>query len=460
MKKLLSLLVLSSLVVCPVTNVYATDGQTNLTKEVQQQKASEEKALRLNIPHLQDGERLQVSKGSNLDLYGIDLYAYYIEKSQITTYAYLENSMVSNFDNTKLGDQDVTVNYDGATTVLPITVIDGQAPGQVTSIKVNKDEITVPLDLDLQKFDYLPQILLYDALGREVVGRRMSQDYVASGYDISKFGKQKVTIDYKGLKTDFTLNVVKTCAIATPQRVAIGGKLNDMDVVKIVDVNDNENVVSTVPIYNAFMGAIAGTEDPENAWFNKIDTSNSGVQTIEFKFEDLGIVYTTTIDVIVGIPEAAELPESAKATIPTKNDVLGTWSIPLGTTGAGKWYFNTELAGGNKLDKGTNVDVFYYLNDKWSKIGTFTIDENGNALVGFTEEQLEVNFEDAFASVLLTKSDDKLKNDKDSTSETTSGSESASVKTGDKAGIALYGTVAMIVIAGMSYVLYSKKKRV
>ena len=469
MKKILSLLVLASVMIAPVTNVYAKDGQTNLTKQqVQQEKASEEKALKICVPRLKDGERLQVSKGSNLDRYGIDLYIYNTKTSYILAgYKDLENSMVSNFDNTTLGDQDVVVTFDGVTNVLPITVVDGQAPGEVTSIKVAKDEVTVPLNLDLKRFDYLPQIFLYDELGREVVARkvgRMSEDYVASGYDTSKVGKQKVTIDYRGLKAEFTLNVVKTCAIATPQRVAVGGKLDDMDVVKIVDVNDYENVVSTVPIYNAFMGAFTGTTKPEDAWFNNIDTSYTGVDTINFEFEDLGIVYTSSIDVIVGIPEESELPESAKSTIPTKNDALGTWKLPLGDTGAGKWYFNTELAGGTKLDKGTNVDVFCYNNNKWSKIGTYTIDENGNAIVDFTKEQLGENYENDFASVLLTKSVDRNSttsssddNEKSSSSDKKStNSKSASVKTADKENAPLFGAAAMASIAGL---YLSKKKR-
>lgn len=482
MKKILSLLVLSSLMICPVTNAYAKDGQTNITKEVQQKGVN---SFELIIPNLEKGERLQVSKGSTLDMYGITHMA-------IGTPVALANDMVSNFDNTKLGDQDVIITdyYTRSSTTLPITVIDGQAPGEIKSIKAQREETIVPLNVD-SIFIYLPYVDLYDAKGRYVRTAGLELDGFPH-YDTSKLGKQKIAIEYKGIKTYITLNVVETCAITTPQSIPVGGKINTEEMVKIVDVNNPENIVWSLPIYVCDMNQ---SENPNDAWYNKIDTSKPGKQTIEFEFSSMGQKYTATIDVNVGMLQEGTLSEEAKKTIPTKNEEIGVWKLPLSSYGKGEWLFDTGL------EKGSKVDAFSYYNNKWLKLGTFIVDENGSVVIEFTDKELEIieeqlelistqdetNFADEYISILLAKSDDTVNNDKDSedgtisdgdkdsTDGTTSGSDKDSSsssdkkatskvksllsKTGDKAGIALYGTIAIAGIAGIAYVLYTKKKR-
>ena len=380
MKKVISILVLSSVMVGPVTNVYAITNQPNSTNEVQQKRISESGII---IPNLEEGKRLQVSKGSNLDMYGISLDR---ERCDLT------NDMVSDFDNTKLGNQDVVIKTSLKSYILPITVIDGQAPTEIKSIKPQKEEVILPL-CTLYKNRLIPKIDLYDANGRKVKTVEATE---VSNYDEDKEGKQNVTIKYKGLETNFIFNFVATCTVIDPQRVPLNGFINFNAPIKTVDKNNHETIFCSQRLRDFFV------EPEEYPWMKPIDTSKPGKQTITR--------YGLTLDIDVGELEKGTLSTEEKK-IMSKNEEVGVWKLPFTSIREGGWVLDTNL------EKGTKVDAYVFYNNEYSELGTYKVDKDNNALVEIDsvyeiEENLRIDLEDTYdsseyASIYLVKSDVK-----------------------------------------------------
>lgn len=283
---------------------YATDDNSKRNEnnqavlETRDEEKSKAVSIKLYVPNLQENERLQVSKGSSLDMYGIDYMTYYTESSEIiSVHEYLTNDMVINYNSMQLGNQDVTIVIDGATTVLPICVIDGQAPGEIKSIKVSEEyeNYVVPYNVDITKIG-LPYFHTYDALGRETVGtvsgRRTSLDMM-SDFDTSKLGEQIVTIDFNGVKTTFVMNVVKPIVKTEEQTLKIGDKIDFNKEFVLVDEKNDKNV-----IVDGWLWEIRDA-NMQDTWIAPYDTSKAGTQEVKFGFSVFGQKYEGIIRVNV-----------------------------------------------------------------------------------------------------------------------------------------------------------------
>ena len=112
----------------------------------------------------------------------------------------LDSSMISGYDNTKTGEQTLTVTFKGKTTTFDITVID-----TIKSIKVTgmKTQYSYKDSLDLTNAKVKP-VMYSGAEGTEVP---LTSAMVVSTFNSNKIGDQDLTIQYEGVQTVVKVNV-------------------------------------------------------------------------------------------------------------------------------------------------------------------------------------------------------------------------------------------------------------
>ena len=119
----------------------------------------------------------------------------------------MTRSMVSGFDNTKMGTNTLTVRVSGATARFDIEIV----PVEVTSITLNKlpDKLQYIKDTETLDLSDLTITVQYSPSGTETV--TVTEDMV-SGFDNSVAGTQTVVITYKDTTTSFQVEVVSNDA--------------------------------------------------------------------------------------------------------------------------------------------------------------------------------------------------------------------------------------------------------
>ena len=129
-----------------------------------------------------------------------------------------EEVNVLEFDNTKLGEQEVIVVYQGLETNFPVTVYEEGSEGE-------EDEPDSPIEsIEIidgpSKTNYLQDTDAFDVTGinirikyengeeRDLLLEDYPGRYEISGYDNKKAGEQTVTITYRGYPIKFKINVI------------------------------------------------------------------------------------------------------------------------------------------------------------------------------------------------------------------------------------------------------------
>ena len=439
-KGMFSLLMLSLIFSLCVKNVMAADmqmvEQTEQIESNEQKESNGEIAIRLFVPHLSEGERLQVTKESSLDMYGIDYFTYDVAKSLIIHQDHVTNDMISGYDSTVLGEQNVTVTADGVETVLRIEVIDGQAPGEIKSIRVDKEKQNILIPQYTNK-DYLeiPAIYFYDALDREAAGLisgMLADKDMLSDVDTSKLGIQNATLTYKGMQASFTYEVVEVKAITATQSIPVGGTINDWQQFYLVDSSNEKNILLHAELYN--LSGFPGS------WLGEYDSTKAGIQNVPYEINMWGQKFRGNLELKVGIPDAKTIDEifsaNAQATMPS-GEAVGAFEVPSGDLGAGTWIFQTGLP------SGSSVNVWSFHEENWLNIGSYIVDGEGNVTVQFTANQL--------SPILLVKDSDVAapNSNKDVntvTSDTTTDNTNKNTpKTDDETDVPLYGGLVICI---------------
>lgn len=392
------------------------------------------------IPHISDGQRLEVSKGSNIDNYGIEVGVVNADHKFEVLPVKLTSDMVSGFDNMTLGEQDVTITFEGLSDILEIKVIDGQASGEAVAIKLDKSNIAIPVG------GYAgTSAQLLNPRGETIENVAITPDMIP-GLDNTTVGTRQYLITYKGFTATLTVEVANMIFKTQPQTIPIGGKLNVWEKVQIVDAANPTRIFDTDTIIH-----VHNNENP--AWYDKIDTTKAGVQNVTFQSAYGGSVRLSgTIQITVGTPSQMtvdKLPTKAQATMPD-GSYVGTWNVPSGKAGAGTWTFQTDL------QEGTEVVVWSFHNNEWIKIGVYKVDAFGFVTVTFTADQL--------SPILITKNDGNSGSEISNNTVSNNNSDSnvttrtASPKTGDNASAMLFGITALLSLA-LSTVVYLKRKK-
>lgn len=350
------------------------------------------KELSLYWDGMPENAVLEVIKGTNLDQYGVtvnlDIDTGYSQESALL------NEMVSGYDKEKLGYQDVTVTWQETSCTLKINVIEGEMPAPVEieatlGFDGNSEYAgnRVPLGSPEETLRELLEVKFFDANGSEVnVGAEPQLEI--SKFDTNVKGKHKVTVKSSdfNLSTEITVRVIPMKIIIYPIdfdttgediiRVPLGGAtIRALEQMGVNADNPKETIGG--------LGA-GGLFDLAEE-FPGIDVSKPGVQEYTGFQEAYGMTFETSAKISIGVPEQVPqdelLSEEAKATMPS-GEVVGTWDVPSGEAGAGTWVFHTGLKEGQK------VTVWSYHNQKWIKIGVYTVDTNGNVTVTFKADQL------------------------------------------------------------------------
>lgn len=369
----------------------------NQNENVKENKTEEwSMSIELSTPFL---DVLEVIQGTNLDQYGAKVELFNLNTYR-STYTPLLNSMVSGFDNSKLGMQEVTVTYQGFSTTLKVNVVEGEVPKAVrmeASLGVLRGNV-IPKGYPENELKDILEIKYYDKSGNQVnLGEEVETEI--SKIDTSVKGKSKVTVASQGLTTEITVRIVPVKVLLVEEgfltgentdiiKLPIGGKLDGAYIEVAVNEDDPTEILQPV-------GAGGW---PLLEYFPQTDTSKAGLQEYsiypEFLENFFRVPTMLTTKISVGMPKQVSkddiLTEKAQATMPS-GAVVGTWDVPSGKAGAGTWVFQTGLA------QGQEVTVWSYHNEQWLKIGVYKVDSEGNVTVTFTADQL--------SPVLITKNE-------------------------------------------------------
>ena len=137
--------------------------------------------------------------GESLDLSGATLEI--VKESGAKETINVTKEMISGYNSKKLGNQTVTISYEGFTQEFIVNVED-----YVSSLKViapDKVEYEYGESLDLSGGKV--SIVMASGKINETIEMTAS---MTSGFDKNKIGKQTITVEYKGLKGSFQINLV------------------------------------------------------------------------------------------------------------------------------------------------------------------------------------------------------------------------------------------------------------
>lgn len=318
-----------------------------------------------------------------------------------------ETSSAPGMRSTKLKGTDYTIDYE------VVEKVQMENAGKPASIGTDVDKIGENIADDNN--DFTATISVLDDRGNNIYSVELKKENILS-CDRIDLGTNVYHISYLGLDT--TLNIVfhkyelfyylssegkyYGDTLPRPIFVPVGADLKNVSVFYNpyrIDENDKIYTYDGNPVSRGALGSIYDLFPSE--LIAQVDTSKAGVYEVDGIVSDgrrakgrvvVGKAAQSTIEEL--------LPQEAQATMPAaKQDVLSVWDIPSGEAGAGTWVFATGL------NKGSTVNVWSYHNQNWLKIGTYTVDQDGNITVAFRADQL--------SPVILTKGDVKADDQKD-----------------------------------------------
>lgn len=208
--------------------------------------------------------------GEELNLDGMVAKLNYSDKSVGTT-AYT----VSGYDKTKVGKQTVTVSYGDYSANFDVTV------NGISSIEVTPPTKTTYLEGQ----DLNTDGMVVTAVTSDNQRITVPAGYSVRGFNKTKLGKQTITVTYRGLSTEFEVNVnsVKSIELTKPTKLEYkyGESLDTsgMSVKAIYDDNQSEVIKSDYSVTG-------------------YDKTKSGTQTITVTYRN----QTATFDVTVAEP--------------------------------------------------------------------------------------------------------------------------------------------------------------
>lgn len=205
-------------------SVTATSGDTSKTATltVTVTKDEPKPEPKLDRIELTGPSKTEYVQGEDLDLSDLGVIAVYSDgtKEEIT-----EGYEVSGYDPNAVGDQKITVTYEGVSATFTVTVKASEKP-QPTLDKIElsgdvKTEYTQGEKLDLSKL--VVTAVYSDGSKAEI----KAGDYTVSGYDPNTVGEQTVTVTYGGKTASFTVTVKEGKQPAEPGQPSNPGQPSD-----------------------------------------------------------------------------------------------------------------------------------------------------------------------------------------------------------------------------------------
>ncbi len=173
---------------------------TNQIMNFEKEKFIEEISV-LNAP----SKTTYIQNKEELDLTGGILQVVYNDESKDTISLTNENVKVTGFDNTRIGKEELTVEYEGKKTSFSVEIISKQITG--ITIKANPTKTTYiqnneKLDLTGGTIE-----VIYNDSSKDTVSLT-NENVKVTGFDNTKIGKEELTVEYEGKKTSFNVEII------------------------------------------------------------------------------------------------------------------------------------------------------------------------------------------------------------------------------------------------------------
>ena len=161
-------------------------------------------------------EKVEYKQGEDLDLTGMEVTAHYSDgKEEVLP----EGSYtVSGYDAQQVGEQTITVTYEGQTATFVVTVTEKSDPVD-PEVTLDKITVKVPEKIEYKQGENLDltgmEVTAHYSDGKEEVLPEGS--YTVSGYDANKVGKQTITVTYKDQTATFDITVKEDSKPVDPE---------------------------------------------------------------------------------------------------------------------------------------------------------------------------------------------------------------------------------------------------
>lgn len=207
--------------------------------------------------------KLTFVEGESLNFSGGKIMLYY--KDGHTEEKALTRSMISGFDNTRIGSQTLTVTFGRNTTTYTITIL----PKSMSGINVAELPAKTQYIEGLETLDLTGGSLLlnYDNGTTETIAL---SNATVTGFDNTVVGEQTLTATYAGFSTTFKIQIVPK-SMAAIEMHTLPTKLNYLEGKEALDVtggklriiynNGTEDVIDlTADMVSGFTNAVVGTK--------------------------------------------------------------------------------------------------------------------------------------------------------------------------------------------------------
>lgn len=226
-----------------------------------------------------------------LDLTGGNIKAIY--NNGTIKYIDMTNQDVSvqGFDNTKIGQQTITLTYCGKTTSFNITIIKNVT---LTSIEVFKKPTKLQYIKLKEKLNLKGGIIkaIYSDNSTSQI-YMTNKDVSVKGYDNTKIGQQTITLTYHGKKTSFNVEVVNSNNV-TVSKIEIGTKPSKLEYKQNKEELDLTGGTIVITYSDNSTKNIAMTD--KSVSVEGFDNTKVGIQTITLTYN--GKITTFDIKII------------------------------------------------------------------------------------------------------------------------------------------------------------------
>ena len=176
-------------------------GEQEITVTYQGKTASFKVTVHNNLENIEitsNPSKTEYVKGENLDLDGLEVIATYEDGSKQTLE--VTSDMVTGYNANKLGEQEITVTYQGKTASFKVTVHNNLENIEITS---NPSKIAYVKGEELNLAG-LEVIATYEDESKAKV--EITPNMV-TGYNANKLGEQEITVTYQGKTASFKVSV-------------------------------------------------------------------------------------------------------------------------------------------------------------------------------------------------------------------------------------------------------------
>ena len=298
----------------------------------------------------------------NLDLTGGFIKVIYTDNTTDTISMTNDNIKVTGFDNSKLGKNTITVEYEGHTTTFEVEII-------------LKEIIDVAISLKPTKLNYIQNYEELDLEGGfiKVTYTDNTTDTISmtnahveiTGFDNSKLGKNIITVTYKEHAITFDITIIskqinKIELLSEPTKTSYIQNYEDLDLTggKIL-ITYNDTTTDTLNLTN------------ESITISGFDNSKIGLNTITVVYQ--GHVIAFDVEITSKQTIKAEL-----SSIPLKSQYIQNYEDLDLTGGAIKLTYTDNTTNYISMTNG-NVQVSGFDNSKLGK-NTITVKYNGHTI--------------------------------------------------------------------------------